>query len=918
VASAIRFAILGLASGGVYTLLALGVIVIYRASGAVNFANAAIAVGSGYALFYFEAKGIPTALAIVLAVIAGLIFGLLVQLIVMRPLRSASALTKAIATLGILVVVQSGCQLKFGSNPQLVPAFLPQDGVRIFGAHLTVDYIIIFGVSILLSAVLWWVFRVTRIGLATAALAENEEALNALGWSSSVIARGNWALAGALAALAGILVAPLDGLSLPNMTTLLIPALAAALFGGLSSFPAATVGAMFIGVVQSELTFYGSEPVIRSFPNLSDAVPFLVIIVILMIRGKSLPARDYVGARLPRLGSGRLSPTTILTSLIVAVVLIQFVFPIEWVAATTSCLIAAILLLSLVILTGLAGQLSLAQLSIAGLGALAAARLVAAYGWPVPPAALVGIAVAIPIGVIIGLPAVRTRGVTLAVVTLGLAAALNALVFSSTRLTGGQAGIDVGSPSVFGVEIDETTYPRRFSLVALALFVVMAIIVRNIRRSGAGRRFIAVRSNERAAAAMGINIARTKLHAFVLSSIVATIGGILIAFRYPTALFDNFDPFQSVNYVVEAVIGGVGYVGGAVAGTGIEPSGLGNKVVSSIGLGKWLQFIGGLLLLITVILNPDGIAGSVVQQLAPIIKRLRRKGRGGMNLAAVNVDDLVRTEPTVLSVSGLTVKFGGVVAVDNVSLELRDGEILGVIGPNGAGKTTLVDAITGYVVATGRITLDDRPMGGLAAHKRSRAGITRSFQSLELFEELSVGENLMVASEHHGRANDLTSLVRPGRLTLEAAAVAVVQDFSFNDSLDLAPADLTYGQRRLLGISRAVASHPRVLMLDEPAAGLDDHDRGELKILLRRLAETWKIAVLLIEHDVELVMSVSDRVLALEFGKVIAEGAPNDVRRHPEVVRSYLGVDDVPANAAALPPCHAVPSPSPSPKVETQ
>jgi sulfate-transporting ATPase len=326
-------------------------------------------------------------------------------------------------------------------------------------------------------------------------------------------------------------------------------------------------------------------------------------------------------------------------------------------------------------------------------------------------------------------------------------------------------------------------------------------------------------------------------------------------------------------------------------------------------LGKWLQFIGGLLLLITVVLNPDGIAGSLAQQLTPVTRRLRRfrARRPSFVLAPVDVNALVRHEPTLLSVRGLSVRFGSVVAVDDVTLDLRDGEVLGVIGPNGAGKTTLVDAITGYVASTGAVELDGRTISSLPAHQRSRAGITRSFQSLELFEELSVGENLMVASERNDAWDGLRVLFWPGRPVLDAAAAAVVQEFDLADKLDAAPASLSYAQRRLLGISRAVARHPRVLLLDEPAAGLDDSDRAELETLLRRLASTWKIAVLLIEHDVELVMSVSDRVIALEFGKIIAQGAPDVVRRDPEVVRAYLGVDDQLSASAAPPLGRAMP-----------
>jgi ABC-type branched-subunit amino acid transport system ATPase component/branched-subunit amino acid ABC-type transport system permease component len=889
----LRFGILGLTTGGIYTLLALGIIVVYRATGAVNFANAAIAVTSGYVLFYLEGQQMALAAAIPLAIGAGMLIGLLVQWIVMRPLRHATPLTKAIATLGVLVILQSGCQLKFGSDPQIVPSFLPQHLVSIFGAHVTTDYIIIFGISVLLTGGLWWMYRHTKFGLATSAVAEKEEALEALGWSSSLIAQGNWALAGALAGGAGVLVAPLVGLSLDGMETLLIASLAAALFGGLSSFPLALVGALFIGIIQSELTYYGNAPVVRSFSDLSDAVPFLVIIVILVIRGKSLPARDFVGARLPRLGSGQFRWGVFVPLVVVSVLLIQVILPVDWVIATTSCLIAGVLLLSLVILTGYAGQLSLAQVSIAGIGALVAAQLVAKAGWPLPLAALVGLVASIPVGIVVGLPAVRTRGVTLAVVTLGLATALNDLVFNDIPLTGGSGGVNVGSPSFFGIAINETNYPRRYSLLALGLFIVLALGIRNLRRSHIGRTFIAVRSNERAAASLGINVVTTKLYAFILSSATATVGGLLVAFRYPNSLFDNFDPFQSVNYVVESVIGGVGYIGGAVAGTMIEPSGVGDKVVNGIGLGSWLLFVGGVLLLLTVIFNPDGIAGSISQYIEPIRRRVDRRTGATTRQEAVALPGdsatVERTPTTILGVAGLTVSFGAVVAVKDVDFELRSGEVLGVIGPNGAGKTTLIDAITGYVTAEGTVSLDGEEIQGLAPARRSRLGITRSFQSLELFEDLTVSENLLVASDRSGRWDWVRCLVWPGRLMLAGAAAAAVRDFDFTETLSVSPADLSYGKRRLLAISRAVASHPRVLMLDEPAAGLDDRDRAELRGLLRRLAEDWGLAILLIEHDVELVMEVSDRILAMDFGRVIASGTPAQVRHDPEVIRSYLG-----------------------------
>jgi len=896
-AEVIRFAILGLAAGGIYALLALGIVVVHRSSGAVNFASGAMAVAAGYLLLQLEHLGLPTAAAVVLAVLGGLLFGLIVQVLVMRPLRAASALTKAIATLGILVILQSGCQLKFGTVSYVVPAFLPVRHLDILGARVTSDYVIIFVLTLVLTAALVLGYRRTRLGLATSAVAENEEALETLGWSATFVARLNWALAGALTALAGVLIAPITGLELSFMTSLLIASLAAALFGGLTSFPLTLVGALGIGVIQSELTYYADKPVLRSLPGLGDAVPFLLIIVILIIRGKSLPSRGFIGLGLPRLGSGAASWWAVAPLLIVSIVLIQVLLPVQWVLAVTTCLIAGCILLSLVVVIGYAGQLSLMQASIGGLCALIAARLVADSGWPLPIACIVGVAVAVPVGIIVGLPAARTRGVTLAVVTLGLAESLNALVFTTQKLSGGDSGINVGAARVFGVAIDEADFPRRYSLVALAIFVLLALAVLNLRRSAVGRKLIAVRSNERAAASLGLSVTRIKLYAFVLSAALAAVGGMLIAFRYGDALFDNFDPFQSVNYVVEAVVGGVGFLSGAVAGTGLEPGGVANKVMTGIGLGDWLIFVGGFLLLVTVILNPDGIAGGISLQVAWLRRRLGLKPRSAVSIQGLASGGQLtrkrqRPNPLCLSVEDVTVQFGGVKAVDGVSFDLRSGEILGVIGPNGAGKTTLIDAVSGYVPCSGRIIVDGTPIHGMAVHERSRIGITRSFQSLELFEDLTVAENLLVASEHRGLGYWLSCLVWPGRPRLGDAASAAVEEFDLGAEIQLLPSQLSYAQRRLLAISRAVASQPRVLMLDEPAAGLDDRDRDELKRLLTTLAGGWGMAVLLVEHDVDLVMSVSHRIIAIDFGRVVATGSPDEIRKHPDVIRSYLGTDE--------------------------
>jgi sulfate-transporting ATPase len=233
-------------------------------------------------------------------------------------------------------------------------------------------------------------------------------------------------------------------------------------------------------------------------------------------------------------------------------------------------------------------------------------------------------------------------------------------------------------------------------------------------------------------------------------------------------------------------------------------------------------------------------------------------------------------------------------AVDGVSFSARGGEVVGVIGPNGSGKTTLIDAITGYVPAAGHVTLGDVDLSKRPAWARNRLGVSRSFQSLELFGELTVAENLLVGSGQLRWSSWLRCLIWPQKPRPNSAVRLAVREFGLSAELGRKPGELPYGKRRLLAICRALstATFPKVLLLDEPAAGLSDVDRAELRRLVRRVAEHWAMVVVLVEHDIELVMDVCDRIVVLEFGTKIAEGRPADVRAHPEVIRSYLGAPE--------------------------
>ncbi len=892
----LEFGILGLATGGSYGLLALGIIVVFRTSGVVNFAEAAFAVAAGFLVVNLEGHGLGIVPAIAISVVAGAIVGALVELIVMRQLKESSVLTKTVATLGILIVLQAICQLVFGSLPVVLPQFLPSSTVSIGPATVSVANIIIFAVALVLTLLLWVFYRFSTFGLNATAVAENEIAAQAIGISCSLVRLVNWSIAGALSAFAGILIAPESGVSLSNMSDgLLLPALGAALLGGFTSFPMALTGALAIGITESELTYWGHSGPLSALPDLPQAVPLLIIIIALTARGSVLPTRGFFRERLPRIGSGKIKPVNLVIGA-VGLVLVESLAPSAWILPVTSTFIVAVFLLSFVVLTGYAGQLSLGQLGLGGVGALIAAQLVGAAHWPGPAAVIVGVCVGIPIGLLVGLPALRVRGLNLAIVTLAVAAALADLVYNTNNLTGGSTGIHVGFPEVLGLQIDETNSPVRYSVTAIIVFVVIAFMVRNLRRSQIGRRLLAVRSNERAAASVGINVIGVKLYAFVIAEVIATWGALLIVFRYPNALFSTFDAFSNITYAIEAVVGGVGFIAGAIAGAMIDASSLGAKLFTVMGIGQWIVFVGGILLLFTVLMNPDGIASTFAgfrsgrkRRKTGLVAEVARENSG----VDLTPPDASRKNPCRLTIEGVSVRFGAVEALRNVSLELTGGQVLGVIGPNGAGKTTLIDALTGYTRYTGRISLDGEDLVGLSPFRRSRKEIARCFQSLELLEDLTVEENLEVAAFRPNPVDWFTCLFRPRSKTVGVSvqqrvdwALARIGLLDFRSML---PSDLSLGERRLVAVARAVVSSPKLLILDEPAAGLSGTERDELVQLIRTMSESLAIAVLVVEHDVDLIMRAADQLVVLDQGAVIASGDPETVRSDEKVIDAYLG-----------------------------
>lgn len=1000
-ADLIQFVLLGLGTGSIFALVALGLVLVYRGSGVVNFSQGALAL-SGAAFFYETNQRAPVLVAVLAAMIGCAVIGALIQMLVMRPMRGSSPLARLIATLGLLTV---GLEVWERAYPLNVAPdqFLPDDVIDL-GAGVLVpeSRLYLLGLAIVLGFALWALFRYTRFGLATTAVAENEAVAAAQGWSPNLIATVNWALGGALAGLAGALLFGLLGIEAVGHTLIVIPALAAALLGGFRSYPGIIAGAMALGAAQSVALLYIEES--GWTKGSRSAIPLLAIVVVLIVRGRALPLRSFAADTLPTVGTGRLRPWMCVAGAALVIASLH-AFDVSWARSISIGAYFGIIALSLVVLVGFAGQLSLAQWAVAGMGALFAGRVAAAlWGLPTVVALVVGVALTIPVGLLISLPALRVRGVNLAIITLSLAVVIDSMILTNAKYTtdGFFQPATIPDPSFFGIDLTARGHPARFAAFAILLFVLAALVVVNLRRGQVGRRMIAVRGNENAAASLGISVVRVKAYAFAVASGLAALGGGIIAFSSPSLVFESsFPRLRNIEIVLLTVIGGIGYVGGAIAGGAGAVGGIAEHIVGLVidTKGLW-PLIAAALLVVFVIFRSDGATAYLIRdfysvarsamskllvvtaacfalslvavhtvwteegmrgtdfdrpsfarivllaglaaavagarranQLVPaaitlaagvisvgmmtrlgddidldgssqwaifgavlaitlsftVLARLIVEREGPQEIDLRAVDSVTKVVPKTLTLTDVTVAFGNVVALSGAGLEIRPGEVTGLIGPNGAGKTTLVEAVTGFVDSSGSIKLDGVDITRLSPTRRSRLGVARSFQSLELFEDMTVLDNLRTAADAGSAAPYLADLIWPRTPQLTEAALAAIEEFDLADVLHDKPGELPYAKRRMVAIARALAAGPSIILLDEPAAGLDSASTGELERLIRRLAVDWGMAVLLIEHDVGLVMRTCDRITALDFGVVIAEGTPDEISRSSAVIASYLG-----------------------------
>ena len=529
----------------------------------------------------------------------------------------------------------------------------------------------------------------------------------------------------------------------------------------------------------------------------------------------------------------------------------------------------AIAVAGIVVVLGYCGQISLAQAAFFGLGAYGVAIGTVDLHLPFFAALAGGVILAGLFGLILGFASLRLGGHYLAMVTISFQQILTLVLTNWIGLTHGPDGVS-GIPRPAGLVAG-----NRYLALCLIVLVMVTLFAWRLKTSKLGRAMQAVRDNEIAASTCGIDTFSTKVAAFGISAVLGGIGGGLFAGAFSYISPDQFGFAESIVLLTMALLGGVQSPFGALLGTGLL-----------VMLPEWLRFLrqiylavyGGAVILIMVFL-PDGLWGAAAA-------RWRRRARAvGGDVAPLPL--LAQTAgasaEAVLDVAGFAKHFGGLKALDGVDMAVRRGTVHALIGPNGSGKSTFINVLTGlYRPTAGRVTFAGADITGLSPHRRTGVGLMRTFQNIRVFRGMTVLENVMVGAERLG--HDIAG--KPGPVVQRA--LAALQFVGRRDDALRPVGDLSYGHQRHVEIARALAGSPQMLLLDEPAAGLNSTEKQELGVLLRRL-KGHGLTILIVDHDMKLVEQVADHITVLNFGRRIADGAPRDVLRNPDVIAAYLG-----------------------------
>jgi ABC-type branched-subunit amino acid transport system ATPase component/ABC-type branched-subunit amino acid transport system permease subunit len=927
--------VLGAVHGLVIALIAMGIVLIYRSSRVINFAVGDMGVPAAALLAVMVGHHHwPYWPALIAALLVGTLTGTLVELGVIRRLFRAPRVIVLVATIGVAELCHAvtlalpeyrNGQVVISSYPSPIHGeWHPGGGITITGAQLLaliVVPLIAFG--------LWWLLGHTKFGEAVRAAVSNPDLSRLTGISPKLMSTAVWTIAGFLSATAVILIATdsasADLVSIGPDT--LLRGLTAALIGRMVSFPKAVAAAVGIGLLDQILAF--------NFPSDTGLIQFVLFLAVVAMVSRFSRSADggsesfqfaprvyAVSERLRSIWWVRRLPQLLASFAVACAVALPILFAGSSRHFTyTQVLGFAICATSITVLTGWAGQLSLGQMAFAGIGALSAAALVRGptldIGWrstriikgtlphlPFVWAILLGAAIACVIATLVGMGALRVKGLLLAASTLAFAIAAQDYIFRRPLLSQGKELVQLPRSKIGPVDL--TLNNRAYYYAALVVLIVVCVVLARLRRSGIGRTIVGVRENENGAAAFTVSAARAKLTAYAVGGFIAGLGGAVLGALVETIGYSErfYRVEDSLALVAIAVIGGLTSLAGAVIGAvwviGLPAFWPHNDLVplftSSIGLLLILLYIPGGFTQIGYWFR-DELLRRVEKRLGPVPAKAHVEPPASLALASAAEPPAVNPDGSVLSTTGLSVAFGGLVAVNEVDFCAMPNEVVGMIGANGAGKSTMLNAIGGYLPSTGRVHLLGRDVSRLPSHRRAAMGLGRTFQAAALFPELTVREVVLLSFEaRHKTSFWGTVLFLPGSTRLErrrmSEADELIDFLGLGRYADRFIAELSTGTRRIVELAALLGVSPRVICLDEPTAGVAQREAEAFGPLIKRIQAELNATLIIVEHDLPLLLSISDRIYCLETGRVIASGLPAEVRADPRVIASYLGTDE--------------------------
>jgi ABC-type branched-subunit amino acid transport system ATPase component/branched-subunit amino acid ABC-type transport system permease component len=942
------FIIIGVVAGSVYGLAATGLVLTYKTAGIFNFAHGAVATTAAYAFYSLHVThqmAWPLAASISVLVL-GPVLGLGLELLARR-LAGVQTVYKIVATIGLVLIVQGFFTAKFGAQSQSYPAYLPTGAAAtIADTVVSWDQVIVTVTALVATAVLYLFFRFTRIGLAMRGVVDNVELLDTSGTNPRSVRRWSWVIGSTLACLAGILLAPSLSLDALLLTLLVVQAFGAAALGFFSSLPLTYLGGLVIGVGAAVATKYGSVTKANALlTGLPPSIPFLALFLVLV----ATPRHRLVDRRpAPRTAASDhwRAPARIQAAGAVALAALLLLIPLLVSGARlptyTDALTKVVLFLSLGLLVRTSGQVSLAHAAFAAIGAAAMAHLTGDLGLPWFAGLLLAGLVAVPVGAFIAIPAIRLSGIFLALATFGFGIALEQMGYPLAIMFGSDAnGKTIPRPGWGPLGGDRGYYYLVLAFVALATLTVVGV-----HRSRLGRLLRGLGDSPTALATHGASVNTTRVLVFGISAFMAAEYGALYGGLVSAVTGGAFTSFSSLILLAVLVVsvGGEPWYAFAAAAAMVLPGAYlpGEQVTD------WLNVLFGVAAVsVSLTGGPaairglhrlaDRLGGRVVREIpdtpqtpdsaeepVPAEKVEPAAGRPepdpkmvAVPVVAVPVarsaagrpgdrSAAVVTEPagSGLQVEGLTVRYGGNVAVSDFSLAAPKGRITGLIGPNGAGKTTTFNACCGLLRLThGRVLLDGWDVSRLRPAARARRGLGRTFQRMELFDSMTVRDNVVL-----GREASMAG-VRPWRhlaggprerAVIDAEVTAAVDACGIASLLDLPVGALSTGQRRLVELARCLAGPFDLLLLDEPSSGLNRVETERFGEVLERVVAERGTGVLLIEHDMALVMEICQYIYVLDFGAPIFEGAPAEVSASDVVRAAYLGSEAVGVDSAAV------------------